>query len=95
MDVLHNLFTTVEETITLRALSGLVPISEGQSPHCHPLSDVSGGEMLQPAVPQGGLGVCCQPVQGHQCFPDSEIQPQGLEHLKSLGERGYRGGDEG
>lgn len=43
----------------------------------------------------GGLGVCCQPVQGHQCFPDSEIQPQGLEHLESLGERGYRGGDEG
>lgn len=29
MDVLHNLFTTVEETITLRPLSGLVPCRKG------------------------------------------------------------------
>lgn len=32
MDVLHNLFTTVEETITLRPLSGLVPCQKGS--HC-------------------------------------------------------------
>lgn len=29
MDVLHNLFTTVEETITLRPLSGLAPCQKG------------------------------------------------------------------
>lgn len=26
--------------------------------------------MLQPAVPQGAWALCCQPVQGHQRFPD-------------------------
>lgn len=36
MAVLHNLITTVEKTVTLGLLSSLVPVSEGQSPKCHP-----------------------------------------------------------
>lgn len=71
MDVLHNMFTTVEEAIALRPLSGLVPCQKGSHRTVTSAQMSLEGRMLQPAVPQGVWESCCQPVQGHQCFPDS------------------------
>ena len=77
MDVLHNLVTTVEKTITPGLLSNLVTVSGCQSPNCQPGQMSSqgraagAGDALTRCAPGGPGSPAVSLCRGHQRFPDS------------------------